>query len=236
MIPAVRVLGITNLYPPHAGGGYGEICADTMAGLAGRGHDVTMLVARGESGRGVDVRAELDYVLAPWRHPVRGLRAVAHDERIVRTALSRGMDAAVVWHMRGLVKPPLTLLHDSGVPVMYVLHDRWILYERAGGPTLLPWPNLDPYARRARQLATRLGGLELRAPPITEQGIVRFASRWLRDEYAAAGWTARNEGTLASGVDVAGIRSRRQAPPRTPPERVLYAGRIHPSKGLDVAV
>ena len=208
-----------------------------MAGLAARGHEVTMLVARGESGRGVDVRAELEYVLAPWRHPVRGLRAVAQDERRVRGALMRGVDAAVVWHMRGLVKPPLTLLHQANVPVVYVLHDRWILYERAGGPTLLPWQKLDPYARRARQLATRVARLELRSPPIAEQGIVRFASRWLRrDEYAGAGWVARDDGTLASGVDVGAIRSRRTAPPRTPPERLLFAGRIHPSKGLHVAV
>src|SRR4051812_5704514 len=236
MAVPVRVLGITNLYPPHARGGYGEICADTMAGLAARGHEVTMLIARGESGGGVDVRAELDYVLAPWRHPMRGLRAVAHDERLVRDALARGVGAAVVWHMRGLVKPPLTLLHRAGVPVVYVLHDRWILYERAGGPTLLPWRNLDRYARRARQLATRVGTLELRAPPIAERGIVRFASRWLRDEYSGAGWVARDEGTLASGVDVEAIRNRRTAPPRTPPERLLFAGRIHPSKGLHVAV
>jgi glycosyltransferase involved in cell wall biosynthesis len=236
MAVRVRVLGITNLYPPYAGGGYGEICADTMAGLAARGHDVTMLVARGESARGVEVRAELDYVLAPWRRPVRGLRAVAHDERLVRNALARGVDAGVVWHMRGLVKPPLTLLHQAGVPVVYVLHDRWILYERAGGPKLIPWPKLDPYARRARRLATRVARLELRAPPIVERGIVRFASRWLRDEYARAGWVARDEGTLASGVDVEAIRKRRKTPPRTPPERLLYAGRIDPSKGLHVAV
>jgi hypothetical protein len=31
------------------------------------------------------------------------------------------------------VKPPLTLLHQAGVPVLYLLHDRWVLYERAGG-------------------------------------------------------------------------------------------------------
>ena len=112
----MRLLGITNLYPPHAGGGYGEICADVMSGLAARGHDVTMLVAHGESGRGVDVHAELQYVLAPWRHPVGGLRALANDERVVREAVDRGIDAALVWHMRGLVNPPLTLLHRAGIP------------------------------------------------------------------------------------------------------------------------
>lgn len=232
----LRLLGITNFYPPFARGGYGEICADVMAGLASRGHDVTMLVAQGESARGVTVRADLDYVLAPWRHPVRGFRATGHDERIVRAALESGVDAALVWHMRGLVKPPLGLVHEAGVPVVYLLHDRWVLYERAGGPNLLPWAKLDPLACRARAAATRLAARELRAPPIAEHGIVRFVSGWLRDEYARAGWKARDEGTLPAGVDVETIAALRTEPVRTPPERLLYAGRIDPTKGLDVAL
>ena len=65
---------------------------------------------------------------------------------------------------------------------------------------------------------------------------MRFASGWVRDEHALAGWFARDEGTLPTGVDVEGIRARRAQPPRTPPERLLFAGRIHRSKGLHVAV
>jgi hypothetical protein len=71
----LRLLGLTNFYPPDARGGYGEICVDVMAGLAARGHDVTMLVHSGASGRGVAVRAELDYVLGAWRRPLAGRRA-----------------------------------------------------------------------------------------------------------------------------------------------------------------
>lgn len=234
-----RLLGITNFYPPLAGGGYGEICGDVMAGLAARGHRVTMLVARGESGRGVQVRSELDYVLAPWRHPARGLRAVANDERVVRSELAQGVDAALVWHMRGMVKPPLTLLHRAGVPVLYLLHDRWVLYERPGGPFLLPWPRLDRvFARRVRDGLARIAAprVELRAPPIPEEGVVRFVSRWLHNEYACAGWLARDEGILPAGVDVDAIARRRTEPPHIPPQRLLFAGRIHASKGLDVAV
>ena len=84
----------SNSYPPLARGGYGEACADVMGGLAARGHEVTMLTcgagfderaatAPGEVA-GVRVRRELRYVLAPWRRPAAGLRAVAHDAAIVR--------------------------------------------------------------------------------------------------------------------------------------------------------
>ena len=39
----LRLLAITNRYPPEARGGYGEICADVMSGLAARGHEVAVL-------------------------------------------------------------------------------------------------------------------------------------------------------------------------------------------------
>jgi glycogen synthase len=234
-----RLLGVTNFYPPAITGGYGEICADVMRGLAARGYDVTMLVARGASGAGVEVHADLDPVLAPWRRPLRGLRAVAHDERVVRSALEHGVDAAMVWHMRGLVKPPLRLLHDAGMPVLYMLHDLWVVYERAGGPAALPWSRLDRLGVSA--LRNVVGGLaaprlDLRSPPIAEEGTICFVSRWLRDEHARRGWRAHDERIIPAGIDVDAIRAHREHPPRVPPQLLVFAGRIHPTKGLDVAI
>src|SRR5919201_6784749 len=103
---------------------------DVMALRAPPGHDVTVLAHAGESGRGVSVRAELDYVLAAWRHPPHARRAARGDARVIAAALEAGVDAALVWHMRGIVKAPLRLLYRAGVPVLYLLHDRWVLYER----------------------------------------------------------------------------------------------------------
>jgi glycosyltransferase involved in cell wall biosynthesis len=241
-MPEFRVLGLTNFYPPDARGGYGEICADVMEGLAARGHEVTMLVARGEiengTTRDVEVRRELAYVLAPWRRPLAALKAAAHDQEIVRRAIEEGFDAAIAWHMRGLMKTSLRLLHDAGMPVIYMLHDRWVLYERAG-PWLAPWPLLDRYgfARLREVLGSRHARrLELRAPPIEREGIVCFASEWLRKEYARLGWRPENARILPSGVRLEDFATACARPPRQPARRLLYAGRVHPTKGLEVAV
>ena len=220
-----------------------------MGGLARRGHDVAMLVTKegarqaggslpARDANGVRIEPALDYVLAAWRHPLRGLRAVAHDQRVAERALAAGVDAAVVWHMRGVMKTSLRLLHDAGVPVVYMLHDRWVLYERAG-PWLAPWPRVDRLGfAAARELAGRVapGRTELRAPPIAEEGIVCFVSRWLQEEYARLGWRPRHAHVVPCGVDVARIRALRARPPAAPPAELLYAGRIHPTKGLHVAV
>jgi glycosyltransferase involved in cell wall biosynthesis len=177
----------------------------------------------------VTVRRELDYVLAPWRRPAGGVRATGHDRAVVARELAKGVDAALIWHMRGLAKPSLTLLHDAGVPVLYFLHDRWVLYERAGS-LFVPWARLD------RAGAELLRSRVLHAPPIARRGIVCYVSRWLRDQHHERGWHATHEHIVSCGVNVERFAAARSAPPATPPRRLLFAGRLHPDKGIDVAV
>lgn len=238
----LRLLGVTNFYPPAVSGGYAEICRDVMTGLAVRGHSVTMLTSRDGTSEGaaspVEVRRELDYVLGAWRRPRAAFRALAHDQRVMDSALADRPDAAFVWHMRGLVKPPLRLLHEAGIPVLYMLHDRWVLYERAG-PWLKPWPvidrlGLDAVRNAVGTLATPR--LELRAPPIESDGIVAFVSESLRDEYERLGWRPRHAHIVPGGVNAERFRAAREESMRMPPSRILFAGRIHPAKGLHVAI
>ena len=241
----LRLLTLTNTFPPVAHGGYGEICGDVSIGLARRGHDVTVLTGReqadtgdgSETGRLV-VRRELDLLLSPWRHPLESLRVAERTEATARSALAAGVDVALIWHMRGVLKPSLRLLHDAGVPVVYMLHDRWVLYERAGA-FALPIYKLDrlglTHARNA--LASPVAArVELRAPPIADDGIVCFVSGWLRDEHARLGWRAADSHVIPAGVDLERFDTDESQEPGRPATRLLYAGRVHPTKGLDTLV
>src|SRR4051794_16636208 len=133
-----------------------------MEELAGRGHEATVLCAAGGAGTAVDVRTGLAHVPAAWRRPVAGWRGEARSQRLVRAALGEGADATLVFHMRGIGKGSLTLLHAAGVPVLYLVGDRWIVYERPGPPAAWPlWPALDrlaPY-RALRNAAGAVAGL-----------------------------------------------------------------------------
>jgi glycosyltransferase involved in cell wall biosynthesis len=237
----MRILGLTNFLPPlHYG--YGAICADAMGELAARGHHVEVLVAAGGQDLPFDVRHELDHVPAAWRRPVAGVRAELRSERAARAALSRGVDVAIAWHMRGIPKGTLTLLHGAGVPVIYMLGDLWVVYERPGPPSWWRvWQIADRIAlyRAARTAIGRgagLGRLRLDPPPIAEEGICAFASRWLQQRYAHAGFEPARAHVVPNGIRL----EHRDGGPRRPLDdrdlHVLFAGRADDTKGADVAV
>jgi glycosyltransferase involved in cell wall biosynthesis len=237
----MRVLGLTNFLPPlHYG--YGAICADAMGELAARGHEAEMLAAGGGDGLPFTVRRQLVHVPAAWRRPIAGVRAEIASERAVHAALRRGVDVAIAWHMRGIPKGTLTLLHAAEVPVIYMLGDLWVVYERPGPPSWWPaWQAADQVAayRSLRAIAGRVAGLRrlrLDPPPIREQGICAFTSRWLQERYARAGFRPAHAHVVPNGIRLEG----RAGGPRTPLDgremRVLFAGRADATKGADVAV
>lgn len=238
---SMHILGLTNFLPP-LNYGYGAICADAMTELAARGHRVEVLVADGGEDLPFGVRRELVHVPAAWRRPLAGLRAAATSERATRAALRRGVDVAIAWHMRGIPKSTLALLHAAGVPVIYMLGDLWVAYERPGPPAAWrAWQAADRIAayRAARSAAGRLAGLgraRLDAPPIADQGICAFTSRWLQARYAEAGFRPAHAHLVPNGIRLEG----RDGGPRPPLEgrdlRVLFAGRADATKGADTAL
>lgn len=238
----MRLLALTNLYPP-LGYGYGAICADVMEELATRGHECRVLCAAGGpgAGAGVTVREGLGHVPGGWRRPVAGLRADLASQRLVSEELARGVDAVLVWHMRGIGKGSLALAHDAGVPVVYMLGDLWAVYEHPGPPAAWrAWQALGHMRayRAVRDVAGRLAGLgrvDLRPAPIERDGVVCFASGWLRDRYAQAGFEAVDGHVVHNGVRLEDFAGRRDAV-APPPLRALFAGRVDATKGADIAI
>lgn len=240
----MRLLALTNFYPP-LGYGYGAISRDAMAALAARGHDVTTLAAGGsqeQAGHRVRLRTELAHVPAAWRRPVVGLRGELRNQRLVRELLVEGVDAALAWHMRGIGKGALTLLHDAGVPVLYMLGDLWVVYERPGPPAMWRfWQAADrsPAYRRLRAASGRAGGLgrlRLDPPPIAKEGIVCFASEWLRQRYRSVGFEPCRAHVVPNGLPAEAFAEGERPPLDGRDFEIAFAGRLDETKGADVAI
>ena len=111
-----------------------------------------------------------------------------------------------------------------------------MLYERPGS-LFVPWARLDRLgATYPREVVGRIAAarIELRAPRIERDGVACFVSEWLKREHTSRGWLPRRQEIVRCGVDVEAFA--RSTPPPHPPRRLLFAGRIEPRKGLDIAV
>ena len=125
----MRILTVSNLYPPIVEGGYEARCAATVDGLR-REHEVRVLTStRGRDGCPPDasVLRELPYLPQGMRSILRAPRASAVGMRVMRTAMEDfGPDLVMIWNGIGIPQAALRVAELSGVPLAYVVGEQWL--------------------------------------------------------------------------------------------------------------
>lgn len=146
---AVRVLIVSNLYPPHYLGGYELRCAEVAAGLRRRGHQVEVLTSsygivtnRLQTGRtqrdvvdGVPVHRTLGQyaygpqsLVPPWT--LTQARRELRDARyFIRVMDELTPDVVCWWSMNGLSKLVLPIPASRGCASVHFLEDPWMIRE-----------------------------------------------------------------------------------------------------------
>ena len=107
----MRILAISNFYPPHHVSGYALLCADVLEALRSRGHAVTVLTSdlggsqEGEADvhRVLTLESPLDYYSLgdAVRYPAAARRNLAHLQDLVDRVRP---DVVFVWGMWNLSK------------------------------------------------------------------------------------------------------------------------------------
>ena len=227
----MRVTVLTNLYPPDVLGGYELLARDVVEALERRGHTVDVLTTGdgSEAGRVLrTLRLARRFGQPAGRDRLRHAVAGALNASAVRRYLhTRGRpDVVLVMSLRRLGLAPLRALQEAGVPAVLTVNDDWPV---AFG------------ARRDARPRTRLGALmdELLVPSRTWRGIEPAAVVWLSDAVRrtarAAGVPLDSGVVQPQGVDLSLFTPRPPRPMRPRP-RLLFVGRLHPSKAPDVAL
>jgi glycosyltransferase involved in cell wall biosynthesis len=240
----MRVLTITNLYPPHSYGGYELSCMDVMQRFTEAGHDVTVLTSTATvPGVAASAEPHVRRELTPWwdwerqtpRVPRRARHLVAAEARN-RRSLRRALrdvrpDIVSVWHMGGLSLGLLTEVERHDLPMVVVVGDDWLVYGRELDPWTRAW---DRHPRLAR-LAERLGLPATRRPTL-DRAVLAFNSHRTREHAAAAGACPGSCSVIAyPGVDTRDFPVE-EPTPRPWQGRLLYVGRTDPQKGVQTLI
>jgi glycosyltransferase involved in cell wall biosynthesis len=240
----MRILVVSNLYPPAVVGGYEMRCAGLVAGLRAE-HEVVVLTSR-EGGEQPDDAGAGVLRLLPFLRPtyVDSLRAPLLSVSAARTArdvLARvEPDLVFIFNGASIPQAALRVLETSGVPVAWSVGEGWygdvyrhdqFLRHLAPGETGLR----GVWARAMRALNRWHPALRLEL-----ESAVPAAVMWGSDamrSFIASPPTTRPvlERTIYAGTRNEAIYA---AAPRCPDDDPLIAfvGRIEPQKGPDVAV
>jgi glycosyltransferase involved in cell wall biosynthesis len=236
----MRVLTLTNLYPPHAYGGYEWTCFDAMRVFREHGHEVTVLTSNAALPGSTDVAEPgVHRSLEPWwdwdsqaartlTKPAR-LPIARHNQRVLsRTVAEVRPDVVSVWHLGGMGLNLLTELENRGIPIVAMVEDDWLIY----GNGLDVWTRTFRARPRLGRLTATLLGVPT-SPPTLRDAVVVFASQFTRDKSARdSGYSMPDAKVIPLGVDTHDFPIVDRAP-RPWNWRLLYVGRMAPQKGIE---
>lgn len=124
----MKILVVSNLYPPVVRGGYEVECSGVVARLRER-HEVLVLTSSLEAG-GVPedpaVLRRLEFLHHDVRSSLRAPLASVRAARVMRETLDAFQpDLAWVWNGAAIPQAALRVLADSGTPVAYRVCEHW---------------------------------------------------------------------------------------------------------------
>jgi glycogen synthase len=239
----LKLLVISNLYPPNHLGGYELGCADIVDALRRRGHEVTVLTTRhgleapqveGDVHRCLSFRPDqTDRSLA-----VTFRREREDQQKLARLIAVMQPDLLYVFSLYGASTALLLTAQRTGRPVVYAFSAEWLEPQYRGDPWLGLWSHCaSSRPRRALKWLVRRF-VDPLVPTGLDQLDLRhayFASRRLRELFTAKGFPAEMAEVIHWGVDPTQFHP---VPRRDEGSslRLLFAGRIVRQKGLHTVV
>jgi glycosyltransferase involved in cell wall biosynthesis len=235
----LRILTLTNGYPPHYYGGYELTCRDVMEDFRREGHEVTVLTSTARVPGVVDIDEPHVYreLIPYWNWeaghedfpptPLGRFRVERHNLRALADAISTVRpDVVSVWHMIGLSISLLSAVEAAGIPMVITVGNEW----------LVEAPSYDAWTRMCRRWPMwkprSIAGVSTQLPSL-QTATINFVSKFIRQLASERSpWSVSAESPIvAPGIDLVDF-------PITEPAqrdwgwRVLYVGRIDPVKGV----
>lgn len=232
----MKVLIVSNLFPPHFVGGYEIRCGQVARELARRGHDVTVLTSTHgvdepsvSDEDGITVHRQLDlsprfggpFSVSRWDR----LRVGKKNYRIARKVISRVRpDIVFAWSQARLSLGAVRAAHDANVPVAWTFGDSNISQYRPA-----------PFRKRPIPLARYLFDNWM-FPRTTIRGVdfrhSNCLSGFLKRRLIKDGIPVPECKVIYRGIPVEKFPCKKNVGNIHSPVRVLYVGQLHSHKGV----
>jgi glycosyltransferase involved in cell wall biosynthesis len=244
----MRILVITNMYPPHHYGGYELCCEDMVQRFRANGHRVSVLTSTihvpGVESAPQEESLGVWRQLEPYWHdhvllspPILARLGVERtNQRALDQALARAQpDVVSIWNIGALSLGLLTTLARRALPVVFVIGDNWPAYAQQ----LDAWSRLfrSRLRRPAGWLVERVTGVPSLLPDMGTVGACCFISEVMRKAaQELSGWTLHRTGIVYWGIEEAHFpiaADDAEVGDRPWRWQLLYVGRLDERKGID---
>ncbi len=244
----MRILFLSNFFPPARPGGYTQWCHEVAERLAGRGHTIGVLTSRHELARApaneqnvyrlLHLEGDLTYYqplhfFTRWKKQYRENLAT-----LEQTVNDFAPDLIFVWGMWALSKA-LPALAEKLLPgrVVYYLSDYWTsavdMHTTYWQGPARGWPMQVPkriLGKVAMSILAKEGKLDLKL-----EQVICVSAR-VRDLLVETGLPIRHARIIHGGTDVQRFPNVRKRDYRTGHLKLLYAGQLVRHKGVHTAI
>lgn len=246
----MRILFLSNLYPPHDLGGYEQWCQEMALALGRRGHSVHVLTSRyGTNGanppeamvtRSLYLQAGINRYHILGDFALRRQKERWNERELQRVFGETKPDLIVVWGMWNLSpKLPYELEQWASDRLAYYIASYWPIDEDIHREYWQePTPGL--LGSLVKTVVGRLGTWQFRQedyPPQLQLSNAACCSRYVRDTLVQAGRLPGGSRVLYGGIDPEPFLIRSGcAHFEAEKVRLLYFGRLLPQKGVHTAI
>ncbi len=243
----MKILFVSNLFPPNVVGGYERLASNVANALAGRGHQIQVLTsdygnkaARSDPykvHRELRLTADRDNIYVPSSKMPHEIRADSlHNMEVTERVVSAFQpDIIFVWNLFFLDASLIEKLESLNTPTVLFLTDNWLIAGRTP-------ERIHKFFERfvhGRELFSEDMDLTLAGPRHSMASAAIFGAHFMRNLYASCGYDFRQSWTVHNGVQTADALTAMEVPHHgMNPKRLklLFAGRIVDLKAPDICV
>lgn len=235
----MRILLLSNLYPPYVEGGAEILAGDIAAALAHLGHEVTVLtsshglrrpVQEGNIWRTLQPAPQVyfDRRQSLWsqlNQPLKYYRRyhnAANASELRQVVAATRPDVLYIWEITGIgVNSLLKALPDLRVPIVFHLGSYWLLYARS--------PETEQSRLRIRWLKQWLIGS---IPALSWTSLIAVSTT-VKQKYVQAGFDPERIEVIYNGINARFLSLPRSVSnEEKKPLQLLFVGRIRVEKGI----